>query len=197
MLCPWGWREMIEDPPDPNNSNAARKHDASPDEEPNEVLERTFLTMYRELLPYLENALGSSDAALDALQDTSEKLARRPAIDTVRDPRSYLRRMALNFGRNRRKAGARFLSVQQAWLEGIVDPAPDPEMRAAARQDLAIVLDALAELPGRQRAIFFDKWRDGLALGEIAKLRGLHRRTVEKELKRAIDHLRLRVGRMT
>ncbi|WP_324699804.1 sigma-70 family RNA polymerase sigma factor [Novosphingobium sp. RL4] len=188
---------MIEDPPDPNNSNAARKHDASPDEEPNEVLERTFLTMYRELLPYLENALGSSDAALDALQDTSEKLARRPAIDTVRDPRSYLRRMALNFGRNRRKAGARFLSVQQAWLEGIVDPAPDPEMREAARQDLAIVLDALAELPGRQRAIFFDKWRDGLALGEIAKLRGLHRRTVEKELKRAIDHLRLRVGRMT
>ncbi|QSR19676.1 RNA polymerase sigma factor [Novosphingobium sp. KA1] len=186
---------MKEDPPDPRNSSLARKDDAISNENAAVRLERILLNISGEMLSLLENELGSRDAAHEALQDTSEKLARRPVLGEVRNPRAYLWRMALNFGRNRRKAAARIVSVRQAWLDEIPDIAPDPERIAAARRELAIIVEALADLTEQRRAIFLDKFRDDLSLDDIARLRGLHRRTVQKELTRVVELLRIRLGR--
>ncbi|TCM13977.1 RNA polymerase sigma-70 factor (ECF subfamily) [Novosphingobium sp. PhB165] len=159
-----------------------------------EALQRAFVAIYKELLASLEGPLGSRDAALDALQDASLKLASEPEIGPVRNPYAYLRRMALNLGRNRRRAVARFVPVDKTWLDAIADEEPDPERIAAARADLASTVAALDELPERRRLVFLDKWMHGLSLDEIARSRGIHRRTVQKELERTAAFLRARAA---
>lgn len=191
---PWTSCEMNEHPIEPKTAASERAIDAS-DEHPAAVLQRVLLIIYKELLSHLEHELGSRDAALDALQDTAAKLAGRPAIGAVRHPRAYLRRMAVNLGRNGRRGMARLVLVQQGWLEGTIDEAPGPEQIVADGHELAMVVEALADLPDQRRAIFLDRYKDGLSLGEIAQLRSLHGRTVQKELKRAVDFLRDRLGR--
>lgn len=192
---------MTEDPPDPLapsiplNSAAGSEAEPRLREDRAAALARVLLTIYKEMQPYLEFELGSREAAQDALQETWEKLAGRPSVGQVRNPQSYLRRMALNLGRNRIRARTRFTTLDQRLIDELADASPDPERSAFAADELAKVVDALAELPQQRRAIFLDKFRDGLSLDETASLRGLHRRTVQKELDRATRFLRIRIGR--
>jgi RNA polymerase sigma-70 factor (ECF subfamily) len=189
---------MTEDPPDPPNSLKATAGSEAEPHSGNDraaALARVLLTNYKEMQPYLEFELGSRDAAQDALQETWEKLAGGPSVGPVRNPLSYLRRMALNLGRNRLRTRIRFITLDQPLIDELADRSPDPERSAFAADELAKVMDALGELPEQRRAIFLDKFRDGLSLDEIASLRGLHRRTVQKELDRAVRFLRMRLGR--
>ncbi|WP_334186268.1 RNA polymerase sigma factor [Novosphingobium sp.] len=165
---------------------------AAGDVEP-EALQRTLITIYRELSAGLERTWGSREAALDALQDTSAKLAAGARIGAVHNPRAYLRRMAFNLGQNRRRALARSVPVDPAILEAAADEAPDPERMTVAADELARVFHAARELPEQRRVIFFHRWADDLSTGEIAGKLGIRRRTVQKELARAAKVLRARL----
>lgn len=156
---------------------------------------RLLQSIYEELAARLEFDLGSREAAQDALQDSWIRLSVGPAIGPVRNPRAYIRRMAHNLGRNRLRGTARYSLMASSMVAGLADPAPDPERIAADRRDLAVVFEAIAELPEQRRTIFLDRFRDDLSLDEIARLRKLHRRTVQKELHRVSQFLRERLQR--
>jgi RNA polymerase sigma factor (sigma-70 family) len=152
---------------------------------------RTLLeTEYDLLLVRLSGALRSPDAATEALHDAYLKLESGPVIGEVRNPLSYLYRMAINLAKNRRRHEMLFTPADAAAVVDLTDDAPDPERAASARLALDRVLDALETLPAQRRDIFLAAWRDEKTQVEIAAKFGLHKRTVQKELARAERHLR-------
>lgn len=142
-----------------------------------------LLTDYPEFRQRLTGRLGSADLAADALQDTYVRLERSGHLGEVRNPRSYLFRMALNIASNIRRGEVRHLSVADVeTLTSIVDDTPGPEQVAEARSELAVVQRALDAMPERRRAIFRRSWVDGVPDREIAAEFGLSERTIRHEL---------------
>jgi RNA polymerase sigma factor (sigma-70 family) len=142
-----------------------------------------LLTDYALLRQRLAGRLGSADAAADALQDAYVRLERSPHLGDVRNPRSYLMRMALNIASNNKRGDARHLSAAEVdALTFVPDDAPGPQQVAEARSELAAVERALARLPARRRAIFRRSWVDGASDRELAAEYGLSERTIRHEL---------------
>jgi RNA polymerase sigma-70 factor (ECF subfamily) len=186
---------MIDGPDRSSGSQEADTEPAPADDRTDEAhaLQRALIAIYRELAVGLERTWGSRDAALDALQDASAKLAAGARIGAVHNPRAYLRRMAFNLGQNKRRALSRSVPVDRSILDTVADDAPDPERMAASANELARALVFAQHLPEQRRTIFFLRWIDDLSTGEIADRLGLRRRTVQKELARAADFLRRRL----
>ncbi|MBN4668834.1 sigma-70 family RNA polymerase sigma factor, partial [Pandoraea nosoerga] len=78
---------------------------------------------------------------------------------------------------------------------GLVDEAPDPERAANARSEVEALRRALAELTPRRRQILLLSRLDGIVLRDIAARLGISQRLVELELKHALAHCALRLGR--
>lgn len=147
-------------------------------------------TEYDLLIVRLSGALHSPDAAVEALHDAYLKLKSCAAVGEIRNPRSYLYRMAINLAKNRRRHEMLFPHADAVAVVDLTDDAPDPERAVSARLALARVLDALETLPAQRRDIFLAAWRDEKTQSDIAAQFGLHKRTVQKELARAERYLR-------
>lgn len=155
-----------------------------------DILVGLLVSSYGDLRKRLAGRLGSADAANEALQDTYVRLQRTEIDGELRNPRSYLIRMALNIASNRMRAEARHLSATdlEALLE-IADDNPGPVRLAEARSDLAAVERALAGLPPRRRAMFRRFWVDNADYKTIALDFELSERTVRHELLLATRYL--------
>lgn len=154
-----------------------------------QTLRRVLLARYDALRTKLTQRLGSADLAGDALQDTWLRLERGAHVGPVRDPFAYLIRVASNLASNRRtldQRRARLLDIHGE--DSAVDDEPDPERVAAARSEWAAVRRAIAELPERRQAIFLAAWVEEEPYEDIAARHGVSVRTVQVELKRAIEH---------
>lgn len=184
---------MTEDPPDSPVSGVNPPAVTFPGEDRAAALGRILIAIHEEMQSHIAHRLGSREAAQDALQDAWLRLQGGPAIGPVTNPKAYLIRMVLNLGRNRMRGSSRLVTLDQTLIEELADAAPDPERNAAARRELAAVMELLEELPDRRRMIFLDKFRDSLSLDESARLRGVHRRTVQKELERTVKFLRVKL----
>jgi len=159
------------------------------------TLRDVLVERYDDFARLLSRQLGSRDVAEDALQDTFLRLAREGDLNSVRDPRGYVYRMAYNFGANRNRSERRHLSVAEAdSLLEMIDEAPGPEHIAAARSDLHLVRLALEELPERCRAIFTAAWAENLSSAEIAGRHNLTTRMIQIELKKAAMHVAARLA---
>jgi RNA polymerase sigma-70 factor (ECF subfamily) len=146
---------------------------------------------YDELVRKLSRRLGSADAATEALHDAYVRIEAGNEIGAVNSPRAYLLRMATNLASNRRRADRRLLTADE--IDALVDLAdenPGPERAAQASKDIAIVLEALGQLPTLRRDIFLASWADRKSPAEIARRFGVHVRTVQREVRRAQAFLR-------
>ncbi|OAN53442.1 hypothetical protein A7Q26_05320 [Sphingobium sp. TCM1] len=164
-------------------------------ERPVERLLATIEADYDLLLERLSNHLRSSEAAGEALHDAYVKLRADPNIAEVRNPRSYLYRMAINLAYNQRRKDNRFGPADEAVITELPDTTPDPERTAIATDEMGRALVALDALPARRREIFLAKWRDEKSQIEIAHEFGLHKRSVQKELAKAEQYLRKAIRR--
>lgn len=145
---------------------------------------------YEALVARLAKRLGSADRAKEALHDVYLKLWTYPYLDVIKNPTAYLYRMALNFSENVRIRNMRYLPLVESEAAAVSDDRPGPEQIVAGRHDLALAIAALDTLSAQRKAIFLARWRDGKSHMEIAQDFGLHKRTVQKELAKAEDHLR-------
>lgn len=114
---------------------------------------------HKEELVRYATVLVGSDQAEDVLSSVIVRILRRPggllALDA---PRPYLFKSVLNESRDR----LRFRDGRAPWSESIVLP---PDVRPE-------VIDAVGELPPRQRAaVYLRYWRD-LPVAEVADLMG-------------------------
>lgn len=81
---------------------------------------------------------------------------------------------------------------------GLVDPRPNPEHDAAARERLAALGAALGGLPPRLRLLVRLRYEQELPLEAVARLTGLSGPAqVERQIRLALDELRGRMGKQS
>lgn len=156
---------------------------------PTLTLEEAYLAHRERLLRFLR-ARGGGEAAEDLLQELWLRLAAAP------DPAAaaglgYMMRAADRLMIDRYRSERQSALRDKAWAEaqpGMADgvaPAPGPERDLAARQEVARVERALADLGPRAAAILRRHRIDGLTQRAIAAEFGVSLSTVESDLRRA------------
>ena len=144
----------------------------------------------------LTRRLGSADLAADVLQETYLRVEGMSEIGLVRSPKAYLFRIALNIANDRRRAESRRLTADEVdCLLDIPDDRPDPAREIEDRSEVSLLKRAIAELPERRRVVLTLSRIEGLPHREIAERLGVTVRTVETDLKQAIEHCAHRLKR--
>jgi RNA polymerase sigma-70 factor (ECF subfamily) len=165
------------------------------------ILRRVLLADYKDFFDGLKRRLGPAELAGEALQETFLRLERVVHARPVLSPKSYLYRIAVNIAIDRRRAEARHLSGAEVdSLLDLADPSPDPARVVEARSEIEHLKRAVAELPQRRREILLAARLDEVPNREIAKRYGVTVRTIETEIKAAVEYcasrLDRRVGRL-
>ncbi len=137
--------------------------------------------------------LRSRDAAIEALHETFLRL---DGVNdcTVQSPKTYIFQAAVNIAKNRRKSETYRVSASEfdAFLD-VPDDLPDQARIVEARSEIDALKHALAELPPRRREILNAVSIEGLSLQEVALQLRVSLRTVESDLKHALDHCAARL----
>ncbi len=146
---------------------------------------------YAALKRRLARRLGSLELAGDALHDTWLRLKGNDEAAAVRDPASYLTRMAVNIAIDVQRRNSRMLSGAEvdALLDGVADPAPGPARAFEVQSDLAGLMELLDRMPARRRAVTLLVHAEGLTQKAAAQRLGVSLRTVEYELQKAHQRL--------
>ena len=162
------------------------------------ALQQLLLLRYGDLKARLTRHLGSADRAEDALHDTWLRLERGGELAQVHSPDTYLLRTAINIARDRLRSENRRVTTSDAKvLLGIVDQAPDAARSAEDRSDLRLLMEVMAELPARQKAILLAARLEGLGRREIARRFGVSVRFVHRELQAAQEYCASRLEEIT
>jgi RNA polymerase sigma factor (sigma-70 family) len=160
------------------------------------MLRMPLVDRYGEFKVRLARRLGSTELAVETLQETWLRLERPGRRVALQQPDAYLFRIALNVAPDLRDADRHRLALSEVEaLRHIDDDENDPERIAASRSEIAALIRAPEELPPRCRAIFLAARSDGLPHKVIAARYGISVRMVERELKRALQHCSARLGR--
>ena len=153
-------------------------------------LSALFLAHRRELEVYLTRQVQCRDTAADLLQETFVRLAQQPANAGLSNVRAYLYRIARNlvidhFRRDERRLT---LPLPLDQLADLPDAAVPVDRDFEARQTLAALREAIAELPRRTREVFELNRIEGLTYAEVAQRLGVSNSSVQKHLARALFH---------
>jgi RNA polymerase sigma factor (sigma-70 family) len=160
------------------------------------ALRDLLLADYREMDRRLTRRLGSADLASEVLHETYLRLQGITEIEPVRSPKAYVFRIALNIAHDRRRAESRRLTVDEVdCLLDIPDDQPDAARVIEDRSEVNLLRRAIAELPERRRRVLILSRIEGLPNREIATRLGVTVRTVETDLKQAIEHCAERLKR--
>jgi RNA polymerase sigma factor (sigma-70 family) len=155
-----------------------------------------FERYYRELLSFLSRKVSDRATAADLAQESYARVyeAQRTG-SVVRDPRALLYRTARNLVTDHhRRTGVRAGFDGAAPDEGAVElddcigPATfEPDTILSSGQGLAAMVATIDRLPPRCREAFVLYKFDGLSYAEVAERMGISVRTVEMQLRIAMD----------
>lgn len=155
---------------------------------------------YEELHRFALSKTRSAALADDVMQDAWLKLfdlVRAPGFDdrSVRNPMTYLRRLIANMVIDKQRqtaAQARRVTSGELPLDAQSE-GPSAFQVLAARQEMAVVQAAVAELPDKCRAVFLLYRGQGLTMQQVADRLDISPRTVENHLAKAMSHCRRRL----
>jgi RNA polymerase sigma-70 factor (ECF subfamily) len=160
------------------------------------ALRDLLLADYSSFDRWLARRLGSADFASDVLQETYLRLEQMNEVGPVRRPKAYLFRIAVNIANDRRRAESRRLSADEVdSLLNVPDDRPNAARVIEGRSELALLRRAIAELPERRRRVLLLSRIEDLPHREIANRLGVTVRTVETDLKQALEHCAQRLKR--
>jgi len=158
---------------------------------------------YEELRRFVSKRTGSASLAEDVVQETWIR-ASRSASPMPDNPRAYLYRMAGNLVVDQLRSRAsqipepaceRTEQEPDDALLRLVCPAPGPEAAAISREELALLTEAVQELPDKCRQVFLLYRGRGMSMKAVAARLGLSVKTVEKHIARAMVHCRQKLRR--
>lgn len=155
------------------------------------------LEIYRAQLHRLLSARANPGDADDLMQELYLKVAAVEDPAGVRDPASFVFRLAFNLASSWRRGAERRIRRDNAWMrEGAdlagdvtVDLEPAADEALASRQELARVLLALRALPPRTQQVFEMHKLRGASYAEVATALGVSRSAIEKHMMRALAAL--------
>lgn len=160
-----------------------------------DILKHIFRDHYDSLLASLSRRLGSRELARDALHDAFLRLDRAEIASEVHRPSSYILRMASNIAANLRRRQSRLLCMDDvAAILEIPDTTQDVVGTEERRSELEAMKQALQSLPERRRSLLIAAWLDEIPTAELAVQYGIAVRTVQHELKLALEQLRREVA---
>ena len=127
----------------------------------------------------------------DIAQDACIRALQVAQPSEVRDPVRYVMRVARNLFIDRQRSRKREAAIFEALGDGEIPCADsfDPERIVAGRQQLEIVLAAMAKLPPRCREAFTLHRFHGMSYAGIARRMGVSSSMVEKHIAKAMLHL--------
>ncbi|NPD17754.1 RNA polymerase sigma factor [Xinfangfangia sp. D13-10-4-6] len=138
---------------------------------------------------YLTKMTGNLSMADDLIHDTFLRvLDKDRSTSQIRDPRAYLLRSARNLAINALATQRRNPEISE--LPEVADPAPAVVERMIAREELLLVMSAIASLPTKRREVFIMSRVDNLSYDQIASRLGISRNTVMVQIVRALSDLR-------
>lgn len=165
-------------------------------------LGQVFVTHRTRLRQTAHRILGDAQVAEDLVHDACVKAlegALAGASDEpVREPVSFAVRMVRNLAIDRYRRGALESRLFDTADEGESVASPHlgtPEAQAIGRQELALVTQALSQLPERMRRIFELYRLEGMTQREIGELFGISAATVNGLIREALDHCRASLRR--
>ncbi len=160
-----------------------------------EALSREFRPA---LLRYFERRGVPANDAEDAAQDVFARLSRREGVAAFEGLEGYLFETAATVAIDyHRRAGVRRAGAHDAYDDAIHAPEDfSPERLYSGREELAVLLTGLRELPERTRSVFLLARLERMKQAEIARRLNVSISGVEKHLARAIAHLSQRMGRV-
>lgn len=135
-----------------------------------------FVTEYRSMVRLATLMVDSVVIAEDVVQDAFVKLHRK--WSSVRSPVPYLRATVMNNCRNEIRGRVRERKSRQRLREEVVELEADE------------VLDAIRQLPERQRAALVLRYYEDLSEADIARTLGVRPGTVKSLLHRGTAELR-------
>ncbi len=149
---------------------------------------------YEELRRFALRRTGSKSLADDVVQETWLR-ASTTGVAMPYNPRAYLYRMTGNLvvDHLQRRGDADGPRADGALAEQVACPAPAPDAEVAARQEFAILSEAVRDLPEKCRHVFILYRGHGLTMRQIAARLGISEKTVEKHIARAMVQCRKRL----
>ncbi|KZD04114.1 RNA polymerase sigma factor [Oceanibaculum pacificum] len=156
-----------------------------------------FAQHHQALCRFLTHFLGSRDQAADLAQESYLRFLKAVRETPAQDGRGLLFTIAANLARDVRRQQARRPHVDIVTVAAsLPSPAASPEVTLEARRRLALVRDAIAELPPRSREVFLLFRLEGLSYRDIAGRLGISPRTVEYHVQHALRlcHRKMRGG---
>jgi RNA polymerase sigma factor (sigma-70 family) len=158
----------------------------------NELLNRAMEAHYADITHAVRRRGYPSSTARDVVHDLYVKLASRPEIlRNKRSIKAFLCRAAINLGIDRQRREmkeARLFSGSEREALSVAGsgPAPDHILEIEAR--IAILREAIAELPERRRVVFILHRLYHLTPDEISAKLDISRNMVDRHLRRAFAH---------
>ncbi|MYH32366.1 MAG: RNA polymerase sigma factor [Gammaproteobacteria bacterium] len=157
-------------------------------DDPRERVVSLFEEHNAALVRFLAARLHSDEEAREIAQEAYVRLLGLNEPDAVNHFRAYLFRVAANLANDRLKQRKRRASLRKTAFVGAEESSPSPEKAVLAAQELAIVREALAELPPRCRTAFLLYKVHQLSIAETASRMELSVRMVRLYVARALAH---------
>ena len=157
----------------------------------------------RRLFGFIRGRVPSNDDAEDVLQEVWYQLSRVVDIDSIEQISAWLFRVARNTLTDRyRKKRPDLLDDQLVEDEGgerfirdlLLDDTPGPEMEYLRELFWEELMEALDELPAKQRDIFIWNELEGQTFQEISDRTGTNIKTLISRKRYAVAHLRQRLA---
>jgi len=169
--------------------DAARLEGAAISVEAEELVVRLFHTDGRSLVRLARLFVDDRDAAEDIVQEAFLRLARHAGrIDDVDRAPAYLRSIVLNLARDHNRRGLVSLR-HHSTIGREVDVVADAADRLVRSEESQRVLDAVRELPHRQRDCVTLRYFEELSIEGIAATLGVSANSVKTHLRRAMAAL--------
>ena len=148
------------------------------------------------LMRHLTGLLSRRADAEDVLQETCARLLKVRHLDRSGSrARAYMFRIATNLAYDRFRS-QRTESFESAGHEALLSCATDqPDLIVGFEQGFQIVKRTIIELKPRCRRVFLLRASEELSYEAIADRLGVSKRTVEREMKHALDNLQRRLKR--
>lgn len=123
----------------------------------------------------------------DVIQEAYARIW-KAGIHTITQPRAYFYTAVRNLLCEQARRARIVPMERMGEIDSlrIISAEPGPDQRANARQELAQLLAAMAELPPQCRRAFQLRKLDGLSQRDVAAAMGIAEKTVEKHLMKAL-----------